>query len=373
MRTIAGVCHYAASLLARRPLPPVRRRPDGAQANPSWRPLGASPTLQDPPVTHRQHWRGARPPACRSARLAGPSSTRTPVRPGRVPRAAEMRYPMEAPGRGCGGDLDPTGQHRTSDGRLAQRESASFTPRRSLVRSQYRPQMFGQVRGSTDSSHPIRRTGAVAILGGIWEIVFYAPLAAQTALRAGRTRAGHGAASDSHLPCTTGQVPASLQVGARPIGEPRRGGNREPAAATMESRRPAAAGSVPATAGMVSRPRRPAAPPLVGWHGMGAAYAADAGRSARRGSVRRGPGASRPAAARTSPSSGRWLALGTQYPGRDRCRGRHRDRRQRLVTHQLGRQQQFRPSRKPELGGLHHECVHRLRCRGPQGNGGEGQ
>ena len=35
--------------------------------------------------------------------------------------------------------LDPTGQHRTSNGRLAQRESASFTPRRSLVRSQYRP------------------------------------------------------------------------------------------------------------------------------------------------------------------------------------------------------------------------------------------
>ena len=66
-------------------------------------------------------------------------SPRCPVHPGRVPWAAEMRYPMEAPGRGCGRELDPIGQHRTSDGRLAQRESASFTPRRSLVRSQYRP------------------------------------------------------------------------------------------------------------------------------------------------------------------------------------------------------------------------------------------
>jgi hypothetical protein len=41
----------------------------------------------------------------------------------------------------AGSGSDPSGQHRTSGGRLAQRESASFTPRRSLVRSQYRPQM----------------------------------------------------------------------------------------------------------------------------------------------------------------------------------------------------------------------------------------
>ena len=34
------------------------------------------------------------------------------------------------------------------DGRLAQRESASFTPRRSLVRSQYRPPGIDQVRSS---------------------------------------------------------------------------------------------------------------------------------------------------------------------------------------------------------------------------------
>ena len=46
-----------------------------------------------------------------------------------------MRYPMGAPGwcRGCWLRL------RIGGGRLAQRESASFTPRRSLVRSQYRP------------------------------------------------------------------------------------------------------------------------------------------------------------------------------------------------------------------------------------------
>ena len=55
MRTIAGVCHYTASPLARRPLSQAQRRPDGARANPSWRPRGASPTPQDPPVTHRQH------------------------------------------------------------------------------------------------------------------------------------------------------------------------------------------------------------------------------------------------------------------------------------------------------------------------------
>lgn len=36
-----------------------------------------------------------------------------PVQHGHVPSAAEMRYPMGAPGRGCGRDLDPIGQHRT--------------------------------------------------------------------------------------------------------------------------------------------------------------------------------------------------------------------------------------------------------------------
>ena len=57
-----------------------------------------------------------------------------------VPRTANMRYPMGAPGRVCRrGPLSPQPTLWTCDGRLAQRESASFTPRRSLVRSQYRP------------------------------------------------------------------------------------------------------------------------------------------------------------------------------------------------------------------------------------------
>src|SRR5260370_38434695 len=46
---------------------------------------------------------------------------------------------MEAHGRGCHGAAGLRRQLRIGDGRLAQRESASFTPRRSLVRSQYRP------------------------------------------------------------------------------------------------------------------------------------------------------------------------------------------------------------------------------------------
>ena len=44
-------------------------------------------------------------------------------------------------------------------GRLAQRESASFTPKRSLVRSQYRPQAFMQIR--------------VPIPTGIWPLMAF--------------------------------------------------------------------------------------------------------------------------------------------------------------------------------------------------------
>ena len=147
MRTIAGVRHYAASLSVRRALPSAWRRPDCAQANPGWRLRGTSPTSPGRRDDRRVHVRKRTPlqstaSTCfRYLRHAGRGNTShpCPVHPGRVPWAAEMRYPMEAPGRGCGGDLDPIGQHRTSGGRLAQRESASFTPRRSLVRSQYRP------------------------------------------------------------------------------------------------------------------------------------------------------------------------------------------------------------------------------------------
>src|SRR5580693_7588453 len=80
-----------------------------------------------------------------------------------------MRYPMEAPGRGCGRDVDPIGQHRTSGGRLAQRESASFTPRRSLVRSQYRPPGQRLCRSSskiTMGAIPVARAGTLPAMAG---------------------------------------------------------------------------------------------------------------------------------------------------------------------------------------------------------------
>jgi len=157
MRTIAGVCHYALS-------PPIR--PGAPEPGV---PRASSPRRQG---GGRVNQARLRPDAAPMLRGHADYAQRTPVRRGPVPRTAKMRYPMGAPGRGLPRDLDPSGQLRASDGRLAQRESASFTPRRSLVRSQYRPQMFGQFRGSTDSSHPIRGMGAVAVLGGIWEIVF---------------------------------------------------------------------------------------------------------------------------------------------------------------------------------------------------------
>ena len=63
------------------------------------------------------------------------------ARCGTRPRAAEREHalPYGSAGRACRGAQPPAGGHTTSGGRLAQRESASFTPRRSLVRSQYRP------------------------------------------------------------------------------------------------------------------------------------------------------------------------------------------------------------------------------------------
>jgi hypothetical protein len=72
-----------------------------------------------------------------SGRAGCGAATRDAVRR-RVPQDANMRYPMGALGRGAAGSA-LGGRPETSVGRLAQRESASFTPRRSLVRSQYRP------------------------------------------------------------------------------------------------------------------------------------------------------------------------------------------------------------------------------------------
>src|SRR5438094_8938546 len=48
--------------------------------------------------------------------------------------------------------------------------------RRSTVRFRNGAPLKDQVRSSLDSSHPTLRMGAVAVLGGIWEIVFCAIL-----------------------------------------------------------------------------------------------------------------------------------------------------------------------------------------------------
>ena len=45
--------------------------------------------------------------------------------------------------------------------------------RRSTVRFRNGAPLKNQVRSSLDSSHPTLRMGAVAVLGGIWEIVFW--------------------------------------------------------------------------------------------------------------------------------------------------------------------------------------------------------
>src|SRR5437016_14537357 len=77
-----------------------------------------------------------------------------------------MRYPMGALGRGCrGGRWLLSRQPGPCDGRLAQRESASFTPRRSLFRSQYRPpQVTGLYRSSNRLySLPVQYRSAVTL------------------------------------------------------------------------------------------------------------------------------------------------------------------------------------------------------------------
>jgi hypothetical protein len=45
--------------------------------------------------------------------------------------------------------------------------------RRSTVRFRNGAPLKDQVRSSLDSSYPTLRKGAVAVLGGIWEIVFF--------------------------------------------------------------------------------------------------------------------------------------------------------------------------------------------------------
>ena len=164
MRTIAGVCHYATLLIcppggASNPTAPCRRpggaqaapkrrpggapaaprrRPGGTPANPAWRPARPRPTLPKRGANARQLPRDALHVSVRSDPLA---CSRRPVpRPPaacRPPRRCATLWKRRD--EATRGDLGPSGQRRTSGGRLAQRESASFTPRRSLVRSQYRP------------------------------------------------------------------------------------------------------------------------------------------------------------------------------------------------------------------------------------------
>jgi hypothetical protein len=85
--------------------------------------------------------------ACTPARVAG-GRRRKAIRDG-------MRYSEIALRQGLSGQ----DHSRSSHGRLAQRESASFTPRRSLVRSQYRPHWsaFG-VRTSTRTAARFERS-----------------------------------------------------------------------------------------------------------------------------------------------------------------------------------------------------------------------
>src|SRR6266576_1903691 len=57
--------------------------------------------------------------------------------------------------------------------RWHQTKPACMVRRRSTVRFRNGAPLKDQVRSSLDSSHPTLRMGAVAVLGGIWEIVFF--------------------------------------------------------------------------------------------------------------------------------------------------------------------------------------------------------
>jgi hypothetical protein len=101
------------------------------------------------------------------AGLPGPAGRRVrwrprPVMPGPDRRCATLWWL-----RGSSPPRDP--------GRLAQRESASFTPRRSLVRSQYRPPGISPGQRLQDRPYPSSEGGPSGCLGGIWEINFSLP------------------------------------------------------------------------------------------------------------------------------------------------------------------------------------------------------
>ena len=80
---------------------------------------------------------------------------------GRRPHGAVIVTALGPDALVCGGQraADPPWR-----GRLAQRESASFTPRRSLVRSQYRPPGISPGQRLQDRPHPPSRDGAFRLL-----------------------------------------------------------------------------------------------------------------------------------------------------------------------------------------------------------------
>src|ERR1700676_2821351 len=96
--------------------------------------------------------------SARAFRRARAALAPVAVRPGRSATACPLgagggRLPSGAePGPRCANLCEPTAAEAAAGpGRLAQRESASFTPRRSLVRSQYRPPRPGTCVATPDA------------------------------------------------------------------------------------------------------------------------------------------------------------------------------------------------------------------------------
>jgi hypothetical protein len=124
--------------------------------------------LQEIVITQRDDHRRRQRVACQTPGWCpgepGVSAARTaprprPAWPARRLRAVrrENALPYLSAGTRLPRGPDPSRQRRTSGGRLAQRESASFTPRRSLVRSQYRPP--GQSYADLSKDHSWGRRG----------------------------------------------------------------------------------------------------------------------------------------------------------------------------------------------------------------------
>ena len=120
-----------------------------------FRTFKAGNSLLSRPITHSDGWAGRWPCGIRG---------RPPVRarcgPWHGPRGGTGDRP------GCVSLWWPAdGAPSLASGRLAQRESASFTPRRSLVRSQYRPPGISPGQKLQDRPHPPSRDGAFGLFG----------------------------------------------------------------------------------------------------------------------------------------------------------------------------------------------------------------